>query len=85
MRFVVSHISRKTSEMWGTHNYLQGQKCSLGGCYLIELVRRVVDGTAGVLFDYFGLRLEVVDHFLGVEDEVMSREQHGEAQPDLSR
>ena len=53
--------------------------------YSIIRVRRTVYRTAGVLFGHFGLRLEVVDHFLGVEDEVMSREQHGEAQPELCR
>jgi hypothetical protein len=26
LRFVVSHISRKTSEIWGTPRFLEGRK-----------------------------------------------------------
>jgi hypothetical protein len=54
----------RKSGMWGTRSSVQGQKCPGEGRvkYLsrrdpVKLVRRTSDTTAGVLFDYFGLRL----------------------------
>src|ERR1700722_8985749 len=41
---VVSHISRKTSEMWGTRRLVRPKDCPCGGGESLELVNALTNG-----------------------------------------